>query len=338
MAGFVKFVYGTKKIIDRIILAIQENSFTRKNFWRAVSLLMRKPYVVFIEATNACNAKCLMCPRDKMTRAVKRMDFSLFKKIVDECAEMGIAKISPFMYGEPLLNKDIVEMVKYIKEKTRALVNLNTNAQLLDSKVAEELLDAGLDVLTVSIDGATKESYEKIRKGLKFEKVVGNIEEFIKLRDKGRYDTKVNLFFVRMKDNEDEERNFLKKWKGKVNRICVSDYSVYTGEVDDRRVGNQRKVAGKFPCPKLWTDLTILSDGRVALCCQDFDGRGIIGDAKKQSLRDIWDGKVVKNIRKCQLAGHFRGICKDCNFWDFANFNHLIASFVPFSKKLLKGL
>ena len=328
-----------KNLATSILIGIQKNKSMKKAFWTFLTKKLKGPSNISIELTNACNSKCIMCPRDKMTRCIKYMDWKLFTKIVDECAKLKISVIAPFMYGEPLLHPNLIKYIEYIKKKTDSIVTLNTNGQLLNEDMSKRLLNAKIDTLMISIDGATKKTYEKIRKGLSFEKVTKNLENFIRLRNRGKYNTKIELFFVKMKENEHEVKDFLKKWKHKVDFICVSNYNLYTGEVKDRRTEDQKqtRITERFPCPKLWTELTVLADGKVALCCMDFDGKVILGDANKESLLNIWKNEKYNKIRKMHIRGKFPYPCSNCNaINEIPNFNYIMVSYLPFSRRLLK--
>ena len=80
------------------------------------------PEIVQIESTNICNAKCVFCPRDEMHRRQGVMDFDLYRKVVDECAALGITHVRVHNYGEPFLDKQLVEKVRYAKSKDRKSV------------------------------------------------------------------------------------------------------------------------------------------------------------------------------------------------------------------------
>src|SRR5262245_62831491 len=76
----------------------------------------RLPEIVQIESTNICNAKCVFCPRDEMLRRQGVMDMALYRKIVDECATLGITHVRVHNYGEPFIDRLLVEQVRYAKE------------------------------------------------------------------------------------------------------------------------------------------------------------------------------------------------------------------------------
>src|SRR5262245_65691954 len=105
----------------------------------------RLPEIVQIESTNICNAKCVFCPRDEMHRRQGIMTFDLFKKIVDECAELGITHVRVHNYGEPFIDWRLVEKVRYAKQKGIREVGMISNGSLITEEVARGMIEAGLD-------------------------------------------------------------------------------------------------------------------------------------------------------------------------------------------------
>src|SRR5690348_11353649 len=102
------------------------------------------PDIVQIESTNICNAKCVFCPRDEMHRRQGVMATDLYRKIVDECAALGITHVRVHNYGEPFLDRHLVDKVRYAKEKGIKEVGMISNGSLITDKVARAMIDAGL--------------------------------------------------------------------------------------------------------------------------------------------------------------------------------------------------
>ena len=127
------------------------------------------PTEIIIETTGNCNLKCTMCFRSYLpttTRAMfAQMDLDTYKKIIDECKENNIAAVKLSWRGEVLLNRNFVEMVKYAKDAGIKEVSTLSNATLLTPEVSKGLIKAGIDQIVFSVDGITKETYEKIRIG-----------------------------------------------------------------------------------------------------------------------------------------------------------------------------
>src|SRR3954468_16266815 len=118
------------------------------------------PEIVQIESTNICNAKCVFCPRDEMHRRQGVMDFDLFRKIVDECATLGITHVRVHNYGEPFLDKQLVEKVRYAKSKGIAEVGMISNGSLITEDIARGMIEAGLDAINISVDAGGKDVFE----------------------------------------------------------------------------------------------------------------------------------------------------------------------------------
>src|SRR5688572_24879099 len=158
------------------------------------------PEIVQIESTNICNAKCTFCPRDDMHRRQGVMNFDLFRKIVDECVELGITHVRVHNYGEPFIDRRLVDKVRYAKEKGIAEVGMISNGSLITEDVARKMIEAGLDAINISVDASGKEVFESTRIGLSYDKVIANIERLVRLRTElGKRRPKLILSFVRQK-------------------------------------------------------------------------------------------------------------------------------------------
>src|ERR671918_2612467 len=158
------------------------------------------PEIVQIESTNICNAKCVFCPRDEMHRRQGVMNFDLFRKIVDECAELEITHVRVHNYGEPFVDRRLVEKVRYAKQKGIQEVGMISNGSLITEKVARGMIEAGLDAINISVDASGKDVFESTRIGLKYDKVIANIERLVRLRaELGKKRPKLILSFVRQK-------------------------------------------------------------------------------------------------------------------------------------------
>lgn len=272
-----------------------------------------RPRKVIIENTNACNAHCVFCVRDEMNRKVGFMDFSLFKKIVDDCADLKVKEVAIYRLGEPLLDPDFLEKVVYAKKAGIEIVSTNTNASLLDEETATKILNSGLDVIYISLDANSKEVYEKIRKGLDYDIVTKNIERFIEL--KNRRKTKkpaIIINFCRIADNKDQVKDFIRKWE-KHGQIWISNTHNWSGKAKIK-VKNGSFIKRVDPCRLLWTELVVSWNGQVPLCCIDYDDKMVLGNLKNGSITDVWCGEKLEKYRKLHLARDFdkMPICRTC--------------------------
>lgn len=269
----------------------------------------RFPRTVRIESTNLCNANCTTCTRDIMTRGQEVMNMGLFRKVVDECSVQRIKTIHLHNFGEPLIDKGLFEKIRYAKQK-HINTRLFSNLSLLDKEKARLLIESGLSRIKISIDGNTKETYEGIRRGLDFDKVVGNINMLINERQHLKSKTpKIGLVFVETEKNRHEKTDFIKQWKGKVDSINISSYHNWAGGL-----GASRKDSRQLPCLRIWQTFTVLCNGDVALCCMDYDGAVKLGNIKDNTIYEIFNGKKLQKLREAHLKGDFEKIpiCKNC--------------------------
>ncbi|MDI6806454.1 MAG: radical SAM protein [Candidatus Aenigmarchaeota archaeon] len=268
------------------------------------------PLHVDIESTNACNLRCVMCTRNFMTEKIGYMDWKLFKKIIDEGASHNLPSIKLNFRGEPLLHPQLPKMVKYAKSKGIIEVQFNTNGLLLTEKRSKELIEAGLDRIIFSFDGATKETYEKIRTGSNYDVVLNNIKKFIEIRDSmGLKRPCVRVQMVKMKENEHEIEEFIKMWIDVANRVAIN-----TRREPYAKGAIAKKPLEHFPCHQIWQRMVVWWDGNVTMCCGDWHGEYILGNANESTLYELWHSEKYNHIRKLHSQRRFNDIpmCARC--------------------------
>lgn len=264
------------------------------------------PEIVQIEATNICNAKCVFCPRDEMERTQGIMPMDLFRKVADECAALGITHVRMHNYGEAFVDRQLVEKIRYAKQVGIKEVGLISNGSLIGEDVARGMIEAGLDAINISLDAAGKEVFETTRVGLKYDKVMAAIERILRLREElGRTRPKLILSFVRQ-DNSAEEQAFIERWRTRADKVHVTDLHNWAGTLHTESSVN-------FPCYRQWLTFTVLWDGRVSLCCADFDGREILGDLRTSTIADVWNNDRYREVRRAQLDHGGPSICQSCD-------------------------
>ena len=150
----------------------------------ATALPLDFPFTLLIESTNLCNLDCFFCPRKEAEKGIGVMDFELFTRIIDECAERGPLKlINLHKDGEPLAHPRIVDMVRYISERGAAeKVGFTSNGILFTEKKATKLLEAGLNQISFSIDSVSEESYQRSKGRRKYQVVEDNVRRFLETK------------------------------------------------------------------------------------------------------------------------------------------------------------
>jgi molybdenum cofactor biosynthesis enzyme MoaA len=169
------------------------------------------PDYIQIETTIACNAECPFCPHSTLTRRPRRMEDWVWKKIIDETRGLGVT-YRPFLINEPLADMRLGEIMRYIREDDTAKIELNSNGEMMKIQRAEEILDAGVDVIRFSIDGYTAETFAKSRVGLDFETTVYRTRRFIDLAKQRGGAGRIEVRMIGMKETEPEQEAFVDFW------------------------------------------------------------------------------------------------------------------------------
>jgi radical SAM protein with 4Fe4S-binding SPASM domain len=270
------------------------------------------PNHVDIETSSACDMRCPMCytVTDKFKQLVKPrlMKFELFKKIVDECAANNVFSIRVSLRGEPFLHPQIVEMIRYAKGSGIKEVASLTNGLKLTPERFAELVDIGMDWLTISFDGMG-ETYERIRKPAKFDEAVEKIRQYRAIKErKGSAKPAIKVQSVWTYIQDDPEA-FYDLFAPLVDQVAANP------EIDFGVEEDQIEYLDDFTCPTLWQRLVIGADGQVLMCINDEYGRQIIGDLNQQTIGEIWNGEELRQVRQIHLrkAGHRELTpCKTC--------------------------
>lgn len=276
------------------------------------------PTDILIETVRGCNLACPMCPSKNSMRQEGSMSFDLWKKIVDDiAAETTNVTIWPAMLGEPLLLDDqLFRYIRYAKDKAIRRICLNTNLQLFNEKLVDPLFQSGLDEIIIGIDGCTKETYEKIRVGAIYDRVLKNIELLVMGKRQYNSGLKIILQMVLQDDNEHEETSFMQFWKEKKYGVLlkIRHRLSWGGSIDPyHKLITESPEMRKLPCLWLLRQIFIHHDGKVPYC--DCPGADIIGDVKTQTIREIWHGDL-KRFRDKHLSGVFDNYpCNQCSDW-----------------------
>jgi len=275
------------------------------------------PPMIFLETTTRCNLKCYTCPREKLIKEghfeIGDMDLNFYKQCIDEIANYPGVVLRPFNDGEPLLHPQIIEMIKYAKKK-KVYVWMNTNGLLLEETKARAFIEAGLDVLEVSIDAVNEETYKHTRPGGDYNRVVENVRRYVELKKINKSSVKIVVSFVETTGNFADVAKFKKLWEGYVDRVFIRPFHQIDRCLNDMKARDY-KFKRRYPCPQLWRRFIVNHDGKVKFCVQDCRNQGIIGDRKKQTIKEIWQNRPYKEIRQLHIQGNFSEIlpCRDCN-------------------------
>lgn len=276
----------------------------------------RRPPILLVELTNRCNARCIMCDRQSMRRAEGLIDFALFQRAIDEAARFSIWRVNLNRFGEPLLHPQVVEMIRYAKHRGIREVSMVSNATLLDEDLTARLLESGLDKIIFSIDGARKETYERIRRGCRFEEVTDNVERFLRMRERrGLNSPYVQVSTLLMKETQEEVEEVVHRWSSLADGVRVGISVQYGNLPNYSPIQKEGLVRMARPCPELFWKLAIFWNGDVTVCCEDPHGKLCVGNIRETSLETLWQGERIRRIREIHFCRDFYQlpICAQCD-------------------------
>lgn len=284
--------------------------------------LLSFPRFLEIETVNACNARCPMCTIADWQRNTPTMKEDLFRKIADEIIDHGdeVKRVSLYRDGEPLLDKKLPSRVAYLKDGGVKATSISTNVALLDERRGRDLLEAGLDMIILSIDSLDKETFENIRVRLKFEEVLENALRYIEMRDRIYPESKIYMRMIRQESNLNEWPSYEAYWRPKLqahDRLYYHNLFNWGGQLE-----SFSPVAASYepnlPCVALWSLLVIFGNGDVPLCNVDYNNKYPTGNVRDNSIAELWRSKTLNQRRGQHLSGDKSAIslCENCNVWD----------------------
>lgn len=264
------------------------------------------PMHLDVEISNRCNLRCTFC--DKLPVLSRDqlgdMDLQLYRRILDEGEAGRLFGLKLSYRGEPLLHPNLVEMVAYAKAKGVLDVYFNTNGMLLTQEMSHRLIDAGLDRISISIEGTDPEVFERERRGAKFSKIMENVDNLLNIRAQRKVEhPKVRLQTVRLPGLDLEQ--YAQFWRSHADEIAAIDYKDGT----TRELG---LINRDWACPQLWQRMTIEWDGTILPCNND-DIRSLSpGNVKTRSVFSCWHDPIVEKARDFHKRGLSHQV-EDCN-------------------------
>ena len=227
------------------------------------STLNALPVEYIVETTAKCNLYCPMCPRETYKQPKEDMTEEIFARLVQE-SEHSAEHMMLIGLGEPFMDRQIFDRIEYCARHNISTL-LSTNGTFFDEKTCARLLDTPLEHITLSFDGATKESYEYYRKGAKFEKVRDNFVRFARMKNERHAKVQVVVQMVRMERNAGEVDDFVRFWKDVpgVDQVRIKEDETNVLQPEARHAAED----WKHPCHYLWRGpMYVKQNGDVYPC------------------------------------------------------------------------
>lgn len=311
---------------------------------KRLSRIRYLPHVLDIEPTTACNFRCQMCQVASEGFESSHMDLSLFEKILDDNPQLFKIKLQGM--GEPFLCPQIFEMIQYAARK-KILVEVITNGSLFNETNIQKIVHSGLTKLTVSMDGAAKETFEKIRKGSDFSAVVNGTRNLAsELREKNNRIV-LDAWTVVQKDNVHEAEEIvqlskeigfasitfqvqLSGWgkpdwedRNKKYEIAMTQEILAKGLQRALELGKKIKLPTRLytggiynyhnPCRWPWHSAYIDCNGAVVPCCIIADSRVVsFGSMQESNIEGIWNSRDYLAFRKRIKDNDIPSFCRNC--------------------------
>ncbi len=301
------------------------------------------PFILSLEPGNICNLHCPLCPtgKDEPGLAKGFMSLELFKQVFDQLKN-NLSSINLYSWGEPLLNKNIIPIIKYAKSENKKIrITTSTNLNVKDDLLLADLIASGIDEIIVSCDGANADSYVKYRVGGDFNLVVDNLRFLVGKKKELNTQTDIIWNFLVFRHNQGEieearkmaksigvsfrsglmrtsmKDEILKPHKDMIaqDRDWIPDNPIYSA-YDKERCATKKVIK---TCRKPWQEISINWDGKVFPCCAVYGDEYSLGDAKVDAIKDIWNSKLFVTARREILrekkhACTICGICRDNGF------------------------
>jgi len=294
-----------------------------KSYYQATNY---PPLNIDIEVAAICDLDCPFCYRQSIVTPDKLMDKKLVYRIIDQCKELEVHSIKFNWRGEPLLHPNLPDFIDYAKKQGILETGINTNAVTLTESKSKALIEAGLDIIIYSFDGATKDSYKKMRPGRFkencFEKVYGNIRRFAEIRNTmGSPFPRTKIQMVLTEETYYEQDEYFKIFSDCVDDVAVKAYTERGGNISDvDSLVRERLVAfckdrglpldtpywrdmegnifvsrgSRPPCEQIFQRLFVSCNGMVCMCCYDWGCQYPVGCLNEKALEE--GDKSLKTI------------------------------------------
>lgn len=248
---------------------------------KEVMIYHRLPLCITLEVTSKCNLNCAMCGYPHMTRAKAHMDFSLFQTIVQQCKYDGHNLMWLHHIGEPTLWPYLCEGIEYMRYTLGRTPCISTNGMLLDSDMLKNLKAAGAGHVMICFSSMREDVYNILRRGGNYHRVIQNIHT---AKDMNCFDITVQLMDTVLNHDETPEMYYAEFGEETPN-FRVSKWPVNKFKPDGEYFGFNEPYSPS--CHILSSHFVICQDGRVPVCCFDYDCTVCAGNVSFDSITSI---------------------------------------------------
>ena len=320
-------------------------------FYRSFPHLGPYPQQLEIEVTTACNLKCTICEHTYWTERPRHMTFQQFRTVINQFPRLRWVGMTGI--GSGFLNPDYLNMLNFLKREKHCFVEFFDHFYMLDRDISRELVDMGMNKIFVSLESATKESYERIRVGSDFDRVLQNLRDMVSVkREKRSPIPELWFHFIMNKHNIDEMEAYVDLVADlvKEERRLSAPVIYWTrlipfDEVEDLRshpsgarmsdiekkcrdkgiyaVINENVECDKpmTSCAK-WNEPFVLVSGHIQPCCalneandRSYQVQNAFANVFESDFRIWWRSPAKTEFINRLKSGRVNPVCKNCHIF-----------------------
>lgn len=320
------------------------------SLWRLFPYLSPYPEAIEIEPTTRCHLRCVICEHTYWKEAPRDMSFEEFKIIINQFPRLKWAGMTGI--GSQFLNKDFIRMLKYLKDRN-VYIEFFDSFDLINKDIASELISLTIDKMWFSCDAASKETYEKIRIGARFDNVMKNVQYFLQLKKQNKaFLPELWFHYIINKYNVEEMPAYVDMVAELVKDVPNSATLIFfTGLMEFPEVmpikvwqvpseikkdvyerlhkhgiyvlWNENIARNQLPgkCTK-WTEPFVLATGHIQPCCvineaneRDFQKENAFMNLLEDNFCNFWHSQKFKGFLRTLHANRLPGVCKNCKVY-----------------------
>lgn len=314
-------------------------------------LPLQTPYTLCVDPCNLCNFRCKFCAiqssEAELTFKKQLMTMELYKKVIDDIAvfpdRLKVLRLNG--NGEPLLNPELPEMIRYAKEKGVAdFIEILTNGSKLNPQLNERLIESGLDRIRISIEEISEEGYREMAGvNIGLDQLCANIRDFYERSVRAGRTCEVYIKTVDAAvSTREKEETFCRLFGDICHKIWIdhviplwSGWDDIGNRFDLRKIGMHGQASRETTvCPFPFYSLIVNPDGLVTVCCSDWQRKLVIGDLTKQSLLEVWNGEPLRTFWIDMLSGNRNKyeMCAQCEYLKYNSTDNIDA----YAEEILK--
>ena len=279
-----------------------------------------QPLTISMELVNRCNLSCTMCYTANHKATKRTLSLQDIERFFGDCKKNRVPSLMLGDHSEPLLHKDIQEIILAAKSAEIMDIFLFTNGVLLTQSMSEFLVRERVSRVFVSLDAAKPETFRRIRGKNELSLVESNLRRLLDIRNREKAELPVvRVSFCVQRDNAHEQEDFSAKWRDVVDFIdyqALVDPAWVTELVETVSVQNKALIENRSEylpfCNQPFGYLSVLASGHITPCCSFYAHNLKFGHISTHSIQDVWQGDEIRKLRQELLLCQPNEVCRVC--------------------------